>query len=114
MGAVGGINQESSRLTRRLRLTRILLMERTLLSSKGQVVIPKAVRDALHLEPGTEFAVKTMRNAVLLEPIVKRERISAAEAVQRLRAMPQYKGKTLSVEEMDAAISRRIRKEWSR
>jgi AbrB family looped-hinge helix DNA binding protein len=89
-------------------------MERTQLSSKGQVVIPKAIRDALKLEPGVEFTVTTVANTVVLEPNVRRPKISAREAVERLRTLRSYRGKPLSVEEMDEAISRRIRKEWSR
>jgi AbrB family looped-hinge helix DNA binding protein len=89
-------------------------MERTQLSSKGQVVIPKTIRDALNLEPGTEFTVKTVANTVVLEPKTRRSKISVREAVERLRNLRSYRGKPLSVEEMDEAISRRIRKEWSR
>jgi AbrB family looped-hinge helix DNA binding protein len=89
-------------------------MERTKLSSTGRVVIPKTLRDALQLQPGTEFTVKIVRNVVVFEPIVKRERINAKEATSRLRKMIPYTGKPLSIEEMEAAISRRFRKEWSR
>jgi bifunctional DNA-binding transcriptional regulator/antitoxin component of YhaV-PrlF toxin-antitoxin module len=77
-------------------------------------VIPKAIRDAWRLEPGTEFTMKTVANTVVFEPKLRRSRISAAEAVRRLRAMRAYEGKPLSIEEMDAAISRGIREEWSR
>jgi AbrB family looped-hinge helix DNA binding protein len=85
-------------------------MERTLLSSKGQVVIPKAVRDALHLEPGTEFTVKTQDNQVILQPVKSKKRFTARD----LAGSIPYTGPALSIKEMEAAISRRIRKEWSR
>ena len=85
-------------------------MERTLLSSKGQVVIPKAVRDALHLEPGTEFTVKTQDKQIILQPVRSRKRLKARDLVGSVT----YTGPALSIEDMEAAISRRIRKEWSR
>ena len=36
-------------------------METTKLSSKGQVVLPKSVRDAHKWQPGAEFAVEELR-----------------------------------------------------
>lgn len=41
----------------------------TVLSSKGQVVIPKAVREAAHLLPGQKLAVLVEGNTVMLVPI---------------------------------------------
>ena len=39
------------------------------LSSKGQLVIPKAVRQALGLRPGTQFYIRLMEGKILLEPV---------------------------------------------
>ena len=45
-------------------------METTKLSSKGQVVLPKSVRDAQSLSlPGTEFAVEEVSEGILLRPL---------------------------------------------
>ena len=41
----------------------------TRLSSKGQVVIPEAIRKRLGLEPGTEFVVLGENDTVVLKPI---------------------------------------------
>ena len=41
----------------------------TKLSSKGQVVIPEAVRRRLGLQPGTEFVVLGEDDTVVLKPI---------------------------------------------
>ena len=41
----------------------------TRMSSKGQVVIPEKIRNALHLEPGAEFAVVGMGDTVMLKII---------------------------------------------
>ena len=39
------------------------------LSSKGQVVIPKAVRKALGLRHGTQFRVQLKEGKIILEPM---------------------------------------------
>ncbi len=41
----------------------------TKMSSKGQVVIPKEIRDVLHLETGTKFVVVGEGNVVVLKAI---------------------------------------------
>jgi len=40
------------------------------LSSKGQVVIPKAVRKTLGLRHGTQFRVQLEEGRIILEPMV--------------------------------------------
>ncbi len=42
-------------------------METTRLTVKGQLVIPKRIRDALRATPGTRFAVSVRGSAILLE-----------------------------------------------
>lgn len=39
----------------------------TTLTSKGQLVIPKAVRDRLHLKPGSTMAVSVDGSRIVLE-----------------------------------------------
>ena len=41
----------------------------TRLSSKGQLVIPKAIRDALRLEAGTRFDVQLEDGKIILVPV---------------------------------------------
>ena len=41
----------------------------TRLSSKGQLVIPRAVRDALRLEAGARFQVLVQNGKIVLEPL---------------------------------------------
>ncbi len=38
------------------------------LSSKGQLVIPKPIRDALGLEEGTRFRIQVAEGKIILEP----------------------------------------------
>ena len=40
------------------------------LSSRGQLVIPKAVRQALGLRAGTQFHIKLSEGTILLEPVL--------------------------------------------
>ena len=38
-------------------------------STKGQLVIPAEIRKALHIKPGTRFAVLRERNQIILRPV---------------------------------------------
>ena len=44
-------------------------METTRLSSKGQLVLPKSIRDADNWSEGTEFLVERVADGVLLRPL---------------------------------------------
>lgn len=48
-------------------------MVETKLSSRGQVVIPKQVRDRLNLRKGSRFKVEIKDRKILLKPIPKKE-----------------------------------------
>jgi AbrB family looped-hinge helix DNA binding protein len=41
------------------------------LSSKGQLVIPKDIRDVLGLEAGTRFQVQVQNGKIVLEPLAQ-------------------------------------------
>jgi AbrB family looped-hinge helix DNA binding protein len=73
-------------------------MEATL-TSKGQITIPKDVRDALHLRPGDrlDFVVQA-DGTVRMLPITG--------SVKRLKGMLPKPSRALSLEEMDAAIAK--------
>jgi len=80
-------------------------METTRLSSKGQIILPKAVRDAHHWAPGTDFSVEDTGDGVLLRP-VKSGRITRLEDVA---GCLKGDGPGLTLEEMDAAIEAEVR-----
>ena len=42
------------------------------LSQKGQIVIPKAIRDQLNLEAGDDFEVYLLDDEIVLRPLPKR------------------------------------------
>ncbi len=44
-------------------------METVKLSTKGQIVIPKGVRETHHLVAGTEFVVSFVNNEIHLKPL---------------------------------------------
>jgi AbrB family looped-hinge helix DNA binding protein len=71
------------------------------LSSKGQLVVPKAIRDALGLKPGSEVDFVVLDSGdVVLRP--------AVEDVRGLKGLLRRFARTpLSIDEMDEAIRRR-------
>jgi AbrB family looped-hinge helix DNA binding protein len=80
-------------------------MARTRLSSKGQVIIPKAVRDARGWRAGQELIVEDRGDAVALRPA----RPFPPTTVDDLVGCTGYAGPRLSLEEMDAAIAEEAR-----
>jgi AbrB family looped-hinge helix DNA binding protein len=81
----------------------------TKLSVKGQVVIPKDVRDALNLKPGETLNVLRVGNQVVMEaasPV--RKKISYAEFRKRV---PKYEGPSVSIEDMNSKIGE-LFKDW--
>lgn len=74
-------------------------MSEATITSKGQVTIPKAVRDALGLEPGDRIDFVDTERGVMIVP-VKRD-------LKSLRGMFKGRRKTpLTVEEMNELIAR--------
>jgi AbrB family looped-hinge helix DNA binding protein len=74
------------------------------LSSKGQMVIPKSLREQLGLKPGDSVDFILQENGdVLIRP--------AAQDVQKLKGMLYRAGrKPVSIEEMNRAIKNRKRR----
>jgi len=70
----------------------------TKLSTKGQVVLPKEVRDTLGLSSGTELEVEVRDGVVLLRPIRK-------TTVDDLLGMLPWSGPAKTLEEMEEAIA---------
>ena len=64
-------------------------MDNTTLSSKGQVIIPKSVRDELQWAPGTVFRVVAHGGGVLLTPAPLFEATQPAQAAGCLKLAAQ-------------------------
>ncbi len=71
------------------------------LSSKGQFVLPKPIRDRHHWKEGTEFVIIDRGSELVIKPT----RIFPPTELEPLDAAPVYRGRPLSLEEMDQAIS---------
>ncbi len=80
-------------------------METTKLSSKGQVVLPKSVREARSWEPGTEFAVEEVPDGVLLRPLKPFRSAVFDEVFGCLK----YPGRAKSLRQMEKAIAKGVR-----
>ena len=89
------------------RLTDIKIVATTKLSSKGQIILPKAVRDANRWSPGTEFSVENVEDGVLLKPLRPFGR-TKIENVAGFLKRPGVKPR--SIEEMDTSIAKIVRK----
>ncbi|TLY59822.1 MAG: AbrB/MazE/SpoVT family DNA-binding domain-containing protein [Gammaproteobacteria bacterium] len=61
-------------------------METTKLSSKGQIVLPKAIRQSRRWPPGTEFLVESTPRGILLRPRKAFGSTEPAEVFGRLKA----------------------------
>ena len=72
----------------------------TVVSTKGQVILPKAVRERQGWEPGTRLVVEDRPEGVLL----KRERLFPETKPEDVYGSLKYDGPPVSIEEMDAAI----------
>ena len=83
-------------------------MARTRISSKGQVVLPKEVRDRQGWSAGTELEVEAQGNIVVLRPLRPIPRTTLAEIVGCI----PYDGPSVSVEQMDAAVEEAAREMW--
>ena len=72
----------------------------TTLSSRGQIVIPKELRDARRWHAGTSFIVEEVAQGILLKP-VSAFTPSVLDAVMGCTA---YRGPAVSQAEIDAAL----------
>ena len=72
----------------------------TRLSAKGQVVIPKDVRDRLGMVEGTVLDVIESAEGVFLRKPAQRKKMSVEEASEQLRKRVHYTGPPLSIEQL--------------
>jgi AbrB family looped-hinge helix DNA binding protein len=80
-------------------------MQTTRLSSKGQIILPKSVRDEHHWEPGTEFSVEAAGDGVLLRPL----KSVAHSRLEDVAGCLRVSGPARSIAEMDAAVAAELR-----
>jgi AbrB family looped-hinge helix DNA binding protein len=80
-------------------------METVKLSTKGQIVIPKGIRDIHHLSPGTEFAISFVGEEIRLKPLPAFPPASVADGLGFLAKAGQP---SLSESETEAAITAQL------
>jgi len=80
-------------------------METTKLSSKGQVILPKSVRDARNWEAGAQFAVEEVGEGVLLRPL----RPFRPATFDEVFGCLQHSGRPKTLRQMEKAIAKGVK-----
>ena len=80
------------------------------MSTKGQVILPKAIRQRKHWEPDTRLMVEDTPDGVLLRPAP----VFAPMRPEDVAGMLGYRGPPKTTEEMDAAITAEIKRRHAR
>ena len=79
---------------------------RTRVSSKGQIVIPKAVRNHYRWKPGTVLKIEETEAGVVLSPVG----IASVPQKEVFGCLKNKVSKTVTIEEMDDAVDREARR----
>jgi AbrB family looped-hinge helix DNA binding protein len=85
-------------------------METTRLSTKGQIVLPMAVRVSRSWGPGTEFIVEPTDDGILLRPA----RRFPASDLDEVAGCLRYGGRAKTIAQMDAAITDEVTRRHGR
>ena len=82
----------------------------TTVSTKGQVILPKAIRERWKWAAGTRLIVADTPDGVLLKPAP----VFASTRPEDVAGMLAYRGRPKTLEEMDAAISAEAKRRRAR
>ena len=82
----------------------------TTVSTKGQIILPKAVRERRRWAPGTRLVVEDAGEGVLLKPAPVFPPTRPEEVFGSL----SYKGKPKTLQEMDAGIAAEAKRRHAR
>ena len=82
----------------------------TTVSTKGQVILPKAVRQRRNWAAGTRLLVEETPDGVLL----KAAPVFAPTRPEEVAGMLAYRGRPKTIEEMDAAIAAEVKRRRAR
>ena len=73
----------------------------TRMSEKGQVVVPKALRDLKGWPAGTDLEVLDSGDGIFLRPRAEAKKgLTVGEAAARLRLIYQHKGPPVAIEDL--------------
>lgn len=82
----------------------------TTVSTKGQVILPKAIRQRRRWGPGTRLIVEETPDGVLLKPAP----LFPPTRPEDVYGMLKYSGPPKTIEEMDAAITAEVKRRHAR
>jgi AbrB family looped-hinge helix DNA binding protein len=85
-------------------------VETTRLSTKGQIILPKNIRDSRAWVPGTEFIVEESGDGILLRPARHFPTVDLDEVAGCLR----FNGKPKTASEMRDAVGREVMRRHGR
>ena len=77
----------------------------TTVSTKGQVILPKAIRERRKWDAGTRLVVEETADGVLLKPAP----LFKPTRPEDVAGMLAYSGPPKTIEEMDAAITEEVK-----
>lgn len=78
----------------------------TVISTKGQVILPKAIRDVRHWPAGTRLTVEDTPDGVLLKPVP----IFPETDINAVFGSLHHKGSALSIDDVNAAVAREAKR----
>ena len=81
-------------------------MDITKLSTKGQLILPKSIRDARAWDTGTEFAVEETAEGILLRPLQQFSEVTLDQVAGCLG----YMGKRKTIAQMNEGIAREVKR----
>ncbi len=82
----------------------------TVVSTKGQVILPKSVREQRRWKPGTRLVVEDTPEGVLLKP----DALFAPTRLEDVYGSLRYAGKPKTLKEMEAGIAAEVRRRHAR
>lgn len=82
----------------------------TTVSTKGQVILPKAIRDRRRWPTGTRLVVQETPAGVLLTP----ESPFPPTRIEDVYGMLKYDGPPVAIKEMDEAVAEHFRRNYGR
>ena len=81
-------------------------METTKLSTKGQIILPKSIRNKHQLNPGVEFVVEDTPQGILLKPL----RPFKPTRHEDVHGCTNYSGPPKTLEDMQQGIIEEVKK----
>jgi AbrB family looped-hinge helix DNA binding protein len=79
-------------------------LETTRLSTKGQIILPKSIRESREWGPGTEFVVEERPEGILLRPTPGVPETKLEDVAGFLK----YRGKPKTIAQMDEGIRKMV------